>query len=307
MFKEFFYLPKSDRRVIIVLLLAVAVLLSAFFLFSGGENKTSGGLTSEDSTVPTMSPVTSRYYARQHNRGNYPPHQYYYSEGGVRHELFPFDPNTADSTQLLRLGLKPWQVKNIYKYRARGGVYRQPSDFARLYGLTVDDYRQLEPYIRIEGDFRPAAEVIATEQTASRDTVMYPIKLKPTEHISLNTADTAQLRKVPGIGRYYAREIDRYRRRLGGFVSAEQLLEIENFPEEALPYFTVNSNQVKRLNLNKLTLNQLKQHPYLNFYQARAITDYRRLKGPLKSLDDLSLLPDFTPQDIARLKPYVEF
>ena len=28
-------------------------------------------------------------------------------------ETFPFDPNTADSTQLLRLGLQPWQVRNI--------------------------------------------------------------------------------------------------------------------------------------------------------------------------------------------------
>jgi len=221
--------------------------------------------------------------------------------------LFPFDPNTADSTQLLRLGLKPWQVQSIYKYRARGGVYRQPKDFARLYGLSVDDYRRLEPYIRIEGDFRPAAEVIADEQHASRDTIAYPVKLKPSEHLSLNAADTAQLRKVPGIGRYYAREIARYRQQLGGFVNVNQLREIDNFPEEALPYFTIGNAPVRKMNVNKLTLNELKRHPYLNFYQARAINDYRRLKGPLKSLDDLSLLPDFTPQDIERLRPYVEF
>ena len=74
-----------------------------------------------------------------------------------------------------------------------------------------------------------------------------------------------------------------------------------------MPYFTLDASQVKRLNLNKLTLNELKRHPYINFYQARAISDYRRLKGPLKSLSDLSLLPDFTPQDIERLRPYVEF
>ena len=305
--KEFFYLPKSDRRVIVVLLALAAIVTAAIFLLSGEGGKTTGVQAADDSISRAVSPVTGRYLARRHSRAAYPPHQYYYGEGGVRHELFPFDPNTADSTQLLRLGLRPWQVKNIYKYRARGGVYRQPQDFARLYGLTVEDYRRLEPYIRIEGDFRPAAEVIAVEQTASRDTVTYPVKLKPAEHLSLNTADTAQLRKVPGIGRYYAREIDRYRQRLGGFISTRQLLEIENFPEEALPYFTLDASQVKRLNLNKLTLNELKRHPYINFYQARAISDYRRLKGPLKSLSDLSLLPDFTPQDIERLRPYVEF
>ena len=79
----------------------------------------------------------------------------------VRHvETFPFDPNTADSSQLIRLGLQSWQVRNIYKYRARGGVYRKKEDFARLYGLTVKDYHRLEPYIRISSDYQPAATLV---------------------------------------------------------------------------------------------------------------------------------------------------
>jgi type II secretory pathway component PulK len=31
------------------------------------------------------------------------------------------------------------------------------------------------------------------------------------------------------------------------------------------------------------------------------------LRGPLKSLDDLRLLPEFTAHDLERLKPYVAF
>ena len=68
-------------------------------------------------------------------------------------ERFAFDPNTADSTQLLRLGLKPWQVRSIYRYRAKGGVFSEPADFARVYGLTLKQYRELEPYIRIGRDY----------------------------------------------------------------------------------------------------------------------------------------------------------
>ena len=84
-------------------------------------------------------------------------------------------------------------------------------------------------------------------------------------------------------------------------------MEIEGFPEEALPYFQVNTGEIRKLNLNTLSLSKLRQHPYLNFYQARAINDYRRLKGPLSSLDDLRLLPEFPAQAIERLRPYVEF
>ena len=77
--------------------------------------------------------------------------------------------------------------------------------------------------------------------------------------------------------------------------------------EESLPFFDVGGGPLRRLNLNKLSLNQLRNHPYINFYQAKAITEYRRLKGPLHSLTDLSLLPEFPARELERLTPYVEF
>ena len=140
-----------------------------------------------------------------------------------------------------------------------------------------------------------------------RDTVRYPIKLRDGEHIDLNTSDTTLLKKVPGIGSYYARKVVAYRERLGGFFSTDQLFEIEGFPEPAADFLTCNGTVLRKLNVNQLSLSQLRQHPYISFYQAKAITDYRRLKGPLHSLDDLRLLQDFNNEVISRLAPYVEF
>ena len=235
--------------------------------------------------------------------------QYIYNVDTVRRKLSAFDPNTADSTLLLSLGLQPWQVRSIYRYRAKGGIYRQPSDFARLYGLTVKQYKELLPYIHISDEYKPAAEVYGRTDAvkSGRDTLRYPVKLRPGQYVTLDDADTASLRKVPGIGRYYASRIVRYRNDLGGYVSVAQLSEIEGIPEAALSYFRVTGGAVRKLNLNRLTLNELKHHPYINFYQARRIIDYRRLKGPLHSIDDLRLLKDFSQRDIERLRPYVEF
>ena len=225
----------------------------------------------------------------------------------VRHvETFPFDPNTADSSQLIRLGLQSWQVHNIYKYRARGGVYRKKEDFARLYGLTVKDYYRLEPYIRISSDYQPAATLVK-EERKERDTLRYPVKIQEDGQVVLNTADTATLRKVPGIGVYFAKEIVRYGQRLGGYVSVDQLDEIADFPQASKKYFVVQQANPKKLNVNQLTLQQLRRHPYINYYQARAIKEYCRLHGPLKSLDDLRLSRDFPPEVIQRLAPYVTF
>lgn len=235
--------------------------------------------------------------------------QYIYNVDTVRRKLSAFDPNTADSTLLLSLGLQPWQVRSIYRYRAKGGIYRQPSDFARLYGLTVKQYKELLPYIHISDEYKSAAEVYGRTDgdKVVRDSLRYPVKLQPGQYVTLDDADTASLRKVPGIGRYYASRIVRYRNDLGGYVSVAQLSEIEGIPEAALPYFRVTGGAVRKLNLNRLTLNELKHHPYINFYQARRIIDYRRLKGPLHSIDDLRLLKDFSQRDIERLRPYVEF
>ena len=298
MIKEFFYFPKSDRRAMIFLL--AVVVLSAVVV--GIMDK--GGMSSQLARTDSLTADSSIRKAAV-RRGV----QYIYNVETVRRKLSAFDPNTADSTLLLSLGLQPWQVRSIYRYRAKGGIYRQPSDFARLYGLTVKQYKELLPYIHISDEYKPAAEVYGRTDAvkSGRDTLRYPVKLQPGLYVTLDDADTASLRKVPGIGRYYASRIVRYRNDLGGYVSVAQLSEIEGIPEAALSYFRVTGGAVRKLNLNRLTLNELKHHPYINFYQARRIIDYRRLKGPLHSIDDLRLLKDFSQRDIERLRPYVEF
>lgn len=282
-----------------IFLLTVVVLLAVVV---GIMDK--GGMSSQLARTDSLTADSSIRKAAVH-RGV----QYIYNVETVRRKLSAFDPNTADSTLLLSLGLQPWQVRSIYRYRAKGGIYRQPSDFARLYGLTVKQYKELLPYIHISDEYKPAAEVYGRTYAvkSGRDTLRYPVKLQPGQYVTLDDADTASLRKVPGIGRYYASRIVRYRNDLGGYVSVAQLSEIEGIPEAALSYFRVTGGAVRKLNLNRLTLNELKHHPYINFYQARRIIDYRRLKGPLHSIDDLRLLKDFSQRDIERLRPYVEF
>ena len=301
---------RNDRRVAIA---AVCVgVLALVGIWIGGDNpptSTQGDEETRDSSYSRESRL-SRGSSGSRDSSNS-----YYAVEGRAAERFPFDPNTADSTQLLRLGLQPWQVRNIYKYRAKGGIYRQKEDFAKLYGLTVKQYRELEPYIRISSDYQPAAILVETRESRdsrySSDTrdssLRYPVKIKENEHVVLNTADTTQLRTVPGIGTYYAKEIVRHGQWLGGYVSVDQLDEIEGFPQESKKYFVIQGASPKKLNVNKLDLQQLRKHPYINYYQAKTILDYRRLHGKITSLDDLRLSKDFPPEAIRRLEPYVEF
>lgn len=302
-FKEFFYFSKSDRKVILFLFLCFVVGL----LLVRWMNRQP--LSVDDTSGTEQVKASSR--GHQHREREYDLQELEVIKPTL--QLSPFDPNTATAQQLLALGLQPWQVKNILKYRAKGGIYRQPSDFAKVYGLTRKHYLMIEPYIRISDDYRPAAELFAEvkeERTTRRDTLLQPFKISEGQQVMLNTADTTQLKKVPGIGSYFARQIVRYRERLGGFVDVNQLKEIDDFPTDALRFFALSptdASSIQPLNLNQLTLNQLKRHPYIGFYRAKAIVDYRRLHGDLRSLADLKLIPEITDEWIARIQPYVVF
>ena len=306
--KELFYIRKSDRRVLVVLVVVIVAAIALMNVPLSSPQQPSAVMmkTPMDSTNSAAAADTTPRYYRQ-------------SERVVKR--FPFDPNTADSTALLQLGLQPWQVRNIYKYRAAGGIYRKKEDFARLYGLTVKQYRELEPFIQISSDYLPASTIVEERSASSssaatsssgaspRDTLSprYPVKIAEGEHIDLNAMDTALYRKVPGIGSYFARKISDYGRRLGGYVSVDQLDEIVDFPQSAKSYFEIPAASPCLLRINHLSLDELKRHPYINYYQAKAIVDYRRLHGPIHSLQQLHLLRDFPPEAIARLEPYMDY
>ena len=78
----------------------------------------------------------------------------YYAVPKTAVESFPFDPNEADSTQLLRLGLTPAQVRSIYRHRAKGYVYSTPEDFARTPFMTKGQWNRLKPLIKIGDQYR---------------------------------------------------------------------------------------------------------------------------------------------------------
>lgn len=171
-------------------------------------------------------------------------------------------------------------------------------------------YRNRTVYVRTKVIYRDTAYQRGHRLTeAEHDSAVahYQPKIHEGEHVVLNTADTTALKMVPGIGPYFARKVVQYGERLGGYVSIDQLDEIEGFPLDAKDYLVIENPDPKKLNVNQLSLNELKRHPYISFFQARAITDYRRLHGPIRSLQDLRLSKDFPPEVIARLEPYVEY
>lgn len=136
----------------------------------------------------------------------------------------------------------------------------------------------------------------------------YPVKVRPVAAVDLNAVDSAGLVALPGIGAWTASRILSYRRQLGGYSGVEQLLEIEGLPDSLMQWFVVGDTVgIERIMVNSESLTGLRRHPYLNFYQARAIFELRKEKGRINGPGQLSILEEFTARDLERLKPYLDF
>ena len=290
------FLSRSEKRGLL-LLLFLLLCVSGGMLYVGmtERTETSVQLSPEDAAeLEAFAATTKERKLRQ--------------ETVRTAQLFPFNPNTADSATLLRVGLKPWQVKNLMAYRRAGGRWKNADDFRRLYGLTEEEFQRLRPYIQIPP---PVKEVYFTEHDRARqDSLHYlrPEKFTQLTVLDLNSVDTLTLRKIPGIGVGYSLAIVRYRERLGGFVSVAQLKDIEGLPARIEEWFSVEEPfAVRTIAINKSDFKTLVRHPYLNYEQVKVITTHIRKYGSLRSWKDLQLYSEFTPQDFERLTPYFVF
>ena len=154
-----------------------------------------------------------------------------------------------------------------------------------------------------------------TKQKQSSDSIFYsaapPAPKKQPLRVELNSADTLTLQLMHGIGPAYARRIVRYRERLGGFLSTDQLLEVYGFTPELLahiaPTLKLDTTGVRRIPINTIELKQLAKHPYVEYYQARDIVRLRQRGVRFHTADDLRTVPSMADSTLERLLPYLDF
>ena len=136
---------------------------------------------------------------------------------------------------------------------------------------------------------------------------------KTDEVVELNSADTTRLKQLRGIGSGYAKMIVVYREKLGGFYKTEQLLEVYKFPDETYQkikhQLSVDTTLIRKIQVNTATVKELKNHPYISYYQALSIVENRELQVEMRynCLYDMVVDEDLKEEDILRVAPYFSF
>ena len=236
--------------------------------------------------------------------------------------FFFFDPNEVSISKLQKLGVKGYALINWLKFREYGNRFTTPDDVLKIYSIDSTLAYSLMPYIR----FNQIAEKSKTQQLQftkqhtsvsvskvdNHSSKRYVSEINKNEDlfvIEINSADTAEFTVLNGIGPVLSSRIVLYRKALGGFCDVEQLKEVYGMPPNTIDknrkYLTVDSLSIRRININKVSLRRLKNHPYIGFYLAKAIIEYRRKNDFIKSVDEIISFKEVKPEHENKLAVYL--
>ena len=287
--KDYFHFSRKDRigSLALVLLILLTYFIPSFFSsHSNSELKEAAFFKTADSLENLSSNPKTLVYKKNAT-----------DKGFSKAELFSFDPNLLDSSGWLKLGLAPSHIKTILHYRNKGGHFYKSEDLQKIWGLPTEFYDRVKSYITINN---------------TKNIKGYEVKPKPTvKIIDINDADSAAFESLPLIGPALSARIIKFRNKLGGFYSVEQIKETYGISDSVFliikPLLHVNNNDLKlnKVNINTATKDQLKSHPYIKWSIANAIVEYRNQHGMYSQLSDLKKITIITDDVYTKLMPYL--
>lgn len=204
-------------------------------------------------------------------------------------ELSSFRIDTVTVKYLRATGLfTKRQAEAVISWRDRSG-FRDMEELRACYVIDDSVATALEPYVIFPEP--EVAEVVAP--------------------VELNSADSVALRSIVGVGEKSVVAIIEYRELLGGFCSVEQLAEIrvithDNYLRIASQVMC-DANRVRRINLNTVSVDRLRLHPYVSQSMLRNLLKHRSKGRTWESIDELLTDGIVSEDEAQRLAPYLEF
>ncbi len=233
----------------------------------------------------------------------------------VQVRLFKFNPNGLSIADWKKLGLSEKQAQVIKNYEEKGGKFRTKEDVQKMYTISDSTYLKLEPYILLpnESEFENQnSKKLTAKVYDEKNEDSKSVKKKkeyPKLIVDVNTADSATLLKLYGIGPYFSGKMVSYREALGGYSNLNQLTEIWNFNDSMLirlrDQLVIHQIEIKKLNVNQLNAKELQKHPYINWNVANSIVNIRNKHGEYQRLEDLKKSVLISDSLLQKLSPYL--
>lgn len=307
--KNYLTFSKSERVGIIILISIIFGLILLPRLFPGDIEPLSKDLVFKAEVDKFIKSVKNQsenesvssdtYYSRN-----------YSSSKDKRFNPFNFDPNTTTLNEWVKMGFTNRQAEVILKYRNKGGSFNKKEDFKKLYIIDDETYRIFEPYINISKDREKTySEVNESSTQLEYNDKKERVISKRESVIEINAADSVELLKIRGVGPVFASRIIKYRTKLGGFYSVDQLREVYGMDSVRLAgiydQIAIDSSKIKKIQFNKANLADLRKHPYIDYYTAKALLDKRIQTGGFTDYRLIKSILDRKTGLFFKLKPYI--
>jgi DNA uptake protein ComE-like DNA-binding protein len=206
--------------------------------------------------------------------------------------LEPFSLDTVGMRYLTLLGFSTKEAELIIRYREIIGGYRSFEKFDECYAVDSTMAERLKPYIIFPKEEAPS--IVATP-----------------ELVDINSADSAILVRLPGIGAKSAQAIIEYRKLLGGYYDISQIKALSVVTEENFCKFSqqiyCDSARIEKIYINFARPKELEVHPYLSNRMLRQIINHRELKGGWSTIEEMIDSKIFNTEEAARIAPYLDF
>ncbi|QTE36769.1 helix-hairpin-helix domain-containing protein [Mucilaginibacter gossypii] len=283
--KNYLSVTKKEWNGMVVLIVLIAMVLLAPYMFQANRKDNIINFKAFDKAITDSDKTGDLTEGDEVSAGN---------RNARLATLFKFNPNNLPLASWVKLGLTEHQAEVIKHYEEKGGRFFTKGDVQKMYSISPAEYKLLEPYIILPDG--PA---------------YYINKTKPGEVIEINTADSARLTMIHGIGPAFARRIVHYRERIGGFYNKEQLKEVYGIDKEKYGQIetgiAVDGKHIIKVNINTATFNELKRFPYLSYKQMDAIVAYRDEHGNYNDLTDLKNIAILNDGILRKIGPYLVF
>ena len=205
-----------------------------------------------------------------------------------------FNPNEYSAEDWMNLGLSEKQVAVLLKFTKNG--IRSNEDLKRIFVISDELYALIK-----DSTYYP--ERPKTEYTPKI------IEEKKVQKLEINTASVEDLENLKGIGPFFAKQIIKYRDKLGGFASKEQILEVWKMTIETydklIPQIEIDKSKIRKLKINEVTPEELKKHPYLNWSQVNSIVKMRMQRTKFNAIDEIQESKLIDAETFEKLIPYL--
>lgn len=307
---HFFNFTRKEKNGTIFLLFIIGCLIATPFLYSLiftekiiDDEKFKDELSSLTLKEPDS---TKKIYFKKGSESNFNVNNYHSEKNDVpgtsAPALFYFDPNTLSVAGWKKLGLADKTIATIQNYLSKGGKFRQPGDIKKIWGLHENLAEQLIPFVKLEQPKNSSFQNFTSYEKKD-----YPKKAITT--LDINNADSASYISLPGIGPGYAKRIIKFRDKLGGFYKVEQIAETFGLPDSTFQkiktYLQVSNENIRKININTATLDELKEHPYIRYQLANAIIQFRTQHGNFSEVDDIRKIMLITDDVFVKISPYL--